>query len=233
MALKINGYYAYIIEEEGSNVIKFGITNNIKIRYAGSSSINPRDWILRCSYFFQNASKKDLENFFEKKIKKRENFDFKNYWVRDDMKTEMLESVPYEWLEFELLMIWIEWYQQFKNSPHNLLLGNENQKLQLEFAKNAKLRMKENIIVRKPIKEKVAKEKVIESKEFLIYEKLESKIEFLKSSSTKPYQMKIICKECDINPTTSNYKIINKILLDKGFSPRRTNGKKVYDLNFI
>jgi len=232
MALKTNGYYAYIIEEEGSNVIKFGITKNIKTRYSGSSSINPRDWILRCSYFFQNASKKDLENFFEKKIKKSENFDFKKYWVRDDMKTEMLKSIPYEWLEFELLMIWIEWYQQYNNSPHNLISGITNQKSQLKFATNAKLRMEENILVKKPSKEKISKEKVIESNEFLIYEKLVSKIEFSKSSSSKPYQMKIICKECEINPTNSNFKIINKILLDKGFSPRRTNGKKVYDLNF-
>ena len=231
MALKLNGYFAYIIEEQGSNVIKFGITKNIHTRYAAITSTNPRDFILRSYYFFQSASKKDLQNYFEKKIKTHEFFS--KYKVRQDSRTEMLVNLPYEWLEFELMMIWLDWNNQYPERPHNLIKGTSNSALQKKILEGSRFRMHE---APKSLNFNDSNIKSINGNSYkdinFIYERLNLNLEFGHQFSTQPYQMTAICEKCGIKLEMANYKSINKFLKSKNIKKRRSNGKNLYDLHF-
>jgi hypothetical protein len=230
MALKLNGYFAYIIEEQGSGVIKFGITKDVVKRYLGSTSYNPRDWILRCCYFFPKASKKDLEEYIDEDFKS--NSVIQSHRVRQHKKTEMLVELPYEILEFELLCLWLEWNLKIEGTPH-ALITKDSPALQGAFVKKAFTRMRKEPkkISFESESIKSFKNTVLKSKN--IIKKLDVSINFNEKRVTKPFQMTQICKKLDIEMKMSNYKTISKYLKIRNIRSRRTNGKKVYDIEFL
>ena len=53
------------------------------------------------------------------------------------------------------------------------------------------------------------------------------------SKSTKPVQMTKLLRDLGIaNPRMPDFKDANRVLADNGIEPRRSNGKKLYDLDY-
>lgn len=231
MSLEQTGGYLYIIENKGLGELKFGrTTKNIYSSYASSSRSNPNNLKVRANHFFENASADDLK-FIEDRIKKDPIVNAKK--IRGS-NSEWLEGMLFDYLDDIIHKEYIDWRSN-QGGLQQLIKYNPDEDSIRNVLKKA-LEKRTERQTSPSIKVCSIQPAEVQNKKSL-YSLLRKSISINSSNKhnreSSPMQMTLLCQRLGVDSNMANWKAISIWLKRNSITPRRTNGKKVYDLAFV
>lgn len=245
MAILQDGGYIYILENTMTGRLKFGITmKTVEKSYASSSRFNDGDLKLRSLYFFSGISYSQLKEY-EDEIKRDEIVSSKTVPGRK----EWLDDFLYEYLDYFAFSMWSDWQHERQDvSYFDLLDWNPSYERHRQITKallDKKADRKNNRLDQGPSKifeeRKQGKGQTVDignqwdnsHVDSVLEGKISKNRQSLGRDQTEVVSMTDICQRLNLENNQPNFKRINKWLIAKGYLPRRSNGKKLWDLYFI